>query len=247
MFKEPKKIRSTIQLLLILTMLFCNCIQAQVWEGFGIGINYARIQNDTIIYEVGIVNQKGIDHHISKLICEDLKPGTNNCKVLDTSTLEYKYNMNVIIAQNRDTIFIYYPGTDPNFYFVKDEYTKDQIELIKQIEIEFYSASYKLKKRTILDFSGFIEVENFADESIIKIEISQKQMDAIRNSIEHLNFTQLNELTGRRNFTGHELETGFSFITEDNSKYSYIGVEVPGVFQTLLLNLQETEMRITER
>ena len=240
MLDQWNEIERKVLLLMLLVISQFNCVIAQQWEGYGNGINYARIQNDTIIYGVGKIHEKGTDYIMHQILpCNKLESGTNICKVYDDATLDYKYNLNVEVSQNFDTISIYHSKAGTKNVYIKDKLTNDQINLIKQIEIESFSESCKLKRRTIVDFSGIITIENLVKDSTIKIEISQDEKDAIRNSIKHLNYTQLNDIYGRRNFTGHESEIGFRFITEDNSKYYYIGVEPPEVFRPLLLVLRE--------
>lgn len=228
-----------ILLLLILIISLSNYLKAQNWEGYGSGINYARIQNDTIIYGEGRIHEKGVDYQTGELICKNLVPGINVCEIFDDETSEFKYNLNVDISQDYDTISIYHSKAEIEHLFVKDKLTKDSIDLIEQIEIELYGESYQLRRRTTIDFSGVIKIENFVKDSIIKIEITQDEIDAIRSSIRHLNYTQLNNIYGTRNFTGHESEIGFRFITKDNSKYQYISVEIPEIFQPLLLAVRE--------
>lgn len=247
---RTKNITRQILIILVLSLSLCNSSQAQYWEGYGSGLNYARIQNDTIFYEVGRIHKNGIDHHRNQnLICENLKPGINSCKTFDEETLEFKYYQDIEISQKFDTISMNYPKYEPKLIFVKNNLTEDQINAIDQIEIELYSEYNTYSSRTTVNFRGFLKIEKFGNDPVT-IKLTQNELDAIRRSIKHLNYTQLNSIYGMRNFTSHSQEKGFRFITKDNSNFHYISVDVPEVFNPLILTigkLKKKKMKKTKR
>ena len=241
MAKENNHIKVKFLILLFMSMALSNYLQAQDWEGYGNGINYALIQGDTILCGYGRTHEKGSDYHESTIICENLNTGLSICEVVDNYTYEFKYNMNVEIAQVFDTISIYHlNGVDNKYQFIKDKLSHDNINLVKQIEIELYSGYYrKLLERTTIDFSGVIEVDDYAKDSIMKINITQDDIEALRNSIQHVNYTELNDIYGRRDNTGHEGEIGFRFITEDNASYYFISSKIPAIFRPLYMHVRD--------